>query len=214
MSEIDLSDPQPANPLKTDSPQPPPEKKRDYKTLALQIGVLILMIAISIAVYFLRDQVRLLEGMGYPGIFLLNLVSSGSIAVPVPALPVVFGMAAVRVQGEPLFNPFWVGVAAAIGATLGELSGYLAGLSGKAVMEKVGVYQRLHEWTVKYGLVTIAVFAFIPNPFFDFAGIAAGTLRMGMAKFLAATFIGKLGKMLIVAYGGAYSIGWIARFMH
>ena len=194
--------------------QPPPEQKRDYKTLTLQIGALVLMIAFSVFVYFIRDQVRALQQLGYPGIFFINLLSSGSIAIPAPALPVVFGMAAARVNGVPVFNPFWVGVVAAVGATLGELTGYLAGMSGKLVMEKVGIYKRLHDWTVKYGLIAIAVIAFIPNPFFDFAGIAAGTLRMGIAKFLSATFVGKLAKMLLVAYGGAYSIGWIAQFMH
>lgn len=172
------------------------------------------MIALSVVVYMLRDQVQTLQRLGYPGIFGLNLLSSGSIAVPIPALPVVFGMAALRNGHEELvFNPFWVGAAAALGATLGELTGYGVGLSGQAIIENRGIYQRLHNWTERYGVVTIAFFAFVPNPFFDFAGIAAGTLRMSIWKFLIATFIGKLGKMLITAYGGAYSIGWVAQFL-
>jgi membrane protein YqaA with SNARE-associated domain len=181
---------------------------------AIRIGVLLLMIVLSIGIYMIRDQVQTLQRLGYPGIFGLNLVSSGSIAVPIPALPVVFGMAALKTpHGAPVFNAFWVGVAAALGATLGELSGYAAGFSGQGVAENTKIYRRLHEWTERYGLWTIAFVAFVPNPFFDFAGIAAGTLRMGLRRFLLATFIGKLGKMLIVAYGGAYSIGWVAQFM-
>jgi membrane protein YqaA with SNARE-associated domain len=181
---------------------------------AIRIGVLLLMIVLSIGIYMIRDQVQTLQRLGYPGIFGLNLVSSGSIAVPIPALPVVFGMAALKTpHGAPVFNAFWVGVAAALGATLGELSGYAAGFSGQGVAENTKIYRRLHEWTERYGLWTIAFVALVPNPFFDFAGIAAGTLRMGLRRFLLATFIGKLGKMLIVAYGGAYSIGWVAQFM-
>ena len=197
----------------TDSAKPQP-KPRDWKMIAIRIGVVLLMIAVSVAVYMLRDQVQTLQRLGYPGIFVLNLLSSGSIVVPIPALPVVFGMAGLRNgHGELVFDPFWVGVAAALGATLGELTGYGLGFSGQAIVENRGIYQRLHNWTERYGVVTIAFFALVPNPFFDFAGIAAGTLRMSIWKFLLATFIGKLGKMLITAYGGAFSIGWVAHFL-
>jgi len=190
-----------------------PRKPRDWKMIAIRVGVLLLTIALSVFIYLIRGQVETLQRLGYPGIFGINLLSSSSIAVPIPALPIVFGMAGAMVNGVHVFNPFWVGVAAALGATLGELSGYAAGFSGQGVVENTGLYRRLHEWTARYGLWTIAFFALIPNPFFDFAGIAAGTLRMGLPKFLLATLIGKLGKMLIVAYGGAYSIGWVAQFM-
>lgn len=191
-------------------PAPPPP---NWRLIALRLGLLLFLIAVTVLFYLIRDQVQTLRRFGYPGILVLNLIASGSIMLPIPALPVVFAMAAVRVHGQPIFSWFWLGAAASIGATLGELSGYLAGLSGQAVLERTGVYQRLHEWTERYGVLTLVVLALIPNPLFDMAGIAAGTLRMSIWKFLLATWVGKLVKMGVVAYAGAHAVGWIARLL-
>lgn len=191
----------------------PPARKFDWKLLAGRVGLVLAMLGISALFYFFREQVPNLRYFGYPGILVLNLISSGSLFLPIPALPFVFGMAAIPGHGGHEFNWIWLGVAAAIGATLGELTGYAAGFSGQAVMERTGMYGRLHDWTERYGLVTLIVLAFIPNPLFDMAGIAAGTLRMSIWKFLLATLIGKLFKMWVVAYAGAHAIGWIAKIM-
>ena len=48
-----------------------------------------------------------------------------------------------------------------------------------------------------------------PNPLFDLAGMAAGALRMPVAKFLLWAWIGKTIKMLLFAYAGATSVGWM-----
>lgn len=191
----------------------PAARKTNWKLIAGRAGMLLLLAGVTVLFYFIRDQVPHLRRFGYPGILVLNLIASGSIFLPIPALPVVFGMAAIQIKGALVFNWFWLGTAAAVGATLGELSGYAAGYSGQAVMERTGMYQRLHNWTERYGVLTLSVLAFIPNPLFDMAGIAAGTLKMSVGKFLLATLIGKLGKMWVVAYAGAHAIGWIARLM-
>jgi membrane protein YqaA with SNARE-associated domain len=181
---------------------------------AARIGVVVILAALSVVFYLFRDQVQLLQYLGYPGIFLINLIASASIVLPIPALPFVFGMAALESSaGVKAFSVFWLGVAAAIGSSLGEMSGYAAGFSGRAVMERSPVYDRLHKWTERYGVIVIVVLAIIPNPLFDMAGIAAGTLRMPLWKFFVATLIGKLIKMWLVAYAGANAIGWIARLM-
>jgi len=57
------------------------------------------------------------------------------------------------------------------------------------------------------------VLALIPNPFFDLAGMAAGMLKMPLPKFLIACLLGKIIKMWIFAYAGAYSINWLFNFM-
>ena len=63
----------------------------------------------------------------------------------------------------------------------------------------------------KNGELTILVMAFIPNPFFDLTGIAAGILKMPVWKFLFWAFIGKFFKMLLIALAGAgtLEIPWI-----
>ncbi|MDW8325802.1 MAG: VTT domain-containing protein [Anaerolineales bacterium] len=190
------------------------QTKTDWRLTVIRIGVIVGLLALSVLFYLFRDQVRLLQYFGYPGIFLLNLIASASIILPIPALPFVFGMAALETSaGVKAFSVFWLGVAAAIGSSIGELSGYAAGYSGRAVIERSPLYDRLHEWTERYGVAVIVILAFIPNPLFDMAGIAAGTLRMPLWKFFVATLAGKLVKMWLVAYAGANAIGWVARLM-
>jgi membrane protein DedA with SNARE-associated domain len=108
-----------------------------------------------------------------------------------------------------VFNPLFVSVAAGAGAALGELSGYLAGFSGQAVVEGSERYQRVVRWMEKYGDITILVLAFIPNPLFDLAGIIAGILKMPIWKFLIYCVIGKILKMMIFAYSGYWVINFI-----
>lgn len=166
-----------------------------------RIAALVFVIALSVALFVFRDRVRGLEALGYPGIFLISLISSATIILPVPGVLFTSVMGAV-------FNPFWVAVAAGTGAALGELSGYLAGYSGQTVVEGNPTYERMKRWMVRYGVWAVLVLAFIPNPLFDVAGMIAGVLRMPLWKFLTACWIGKIGKMLVFAYGGATVLNW------
>ena len=106
-------------------------------------------------------------------------------------------------------NPFWVGIAAGLGASVGELSSFLAGYSGRAVIENTQTYERVRGWLEKHGRASgwlIFLLAFLPITLFDVAGMAAGALRMSVWWFLAWETPGKVLKMILVAYLGAYSI--------
>jgi uncharacterized membrane protein YdjX (TVP38/TMEM64 family) len=99
-----------------------------------------------------------------------------------------------------------------LGVALGELSGYLAGFSGQAVVERVAFYERLTGWMRKHPRLSyfaILILAFVPNPLFDLAGVAAGALKIPLWKFLVPCAIGKILKMAMFAYAGAYSINWL-----
>lgn len=189
-------------------------KPASWKLTAARIAVLAVVVAITVFVYTIRDQVETLQDWGYPGIFLINLLGSATIILPAPALALVIGMAALRsTAGALVFNPFWIGAAAGLGATLGELSGYGAGFSGQALIERTPLYERLHAWTERYGILTILLLAIQPLPIFDLAGVAAGSLKMPLPKFLLATLVGKLIKMWIAAYAGANGVEWIMRLV-
>ena len=187
----------------------PAPSQSTWKLNAARLGILVAVIAISVAVYLLRDHVAALRSLGYPGILFVNLLGSATIVLPAPGLAIVFTMAALRTSaGELVFNPFWVGVAAGIGASIGELSGYGAGFSGQAIIENTQWYKRIRNFTERYGIFTIVFLAILPLPLFDFAGIAAGSLRMSLPKFFIATLVGKLIKMWLVAYAGATGANW------
>ena len=193
------------------APAPPAASARPPSNLRLvlaRIGTLLLVIGLSLFIYSIRDRADILTRYGYPGIFLLSVLASATIVLPAPGLLFVFGAGAL-----PALSPFWVGVAAGLGATVGELSGYLAGFSGRAVIEDRATYDRLEGWMRKYGPLVIAILGFLPFPIFDLAGIAAGALKMSLRRFLFWCAVGKIPKMLVVAYAGAYSVEWIAQFL-
>jgi len=163
---------------------------------------LLAVIGISVFVFSIREDVAKFEAYGYPGIFLIALLTNATVLLPAPGLAVVFAMGSV-------FNPLGVAVAAGSGAALGELSGYLAGFSGQAVIERMDIYEKIMPWVQKYGTFAILILASIPNPFFDLAGIAAGVTKIPVKKFLFACWIGQLIKASAFAYAGAESITWL-----
>jgi membrane protein YqaA with SNARE-associated domain len=168
-----------------------------------RIGLLLLVIALTIGIYLLRDQTRWLARWGYVGIFLLSILANATIILPAPGVAFVFGLGA-------LYNPLLVALAAGAGAAVGELSGYLAGYSGNIVIQNRTHAERMTEWMKKYGPWTILILGFIPNPLFDLAGIIAGMLKMPLWKFLLFCMVGKILKMLLFAYAGSLSIPWLA----
>jgi uncharacterized membrane protein YdjX (TVP38/TMEM64 family) len=108
-----------------------------------------------------------------------------------------------------ILHPLGVALAAGTGAALGELSGYVAGLSGRAVIERMDLYQRVKPQVMKYGPFAIFVLGAIPNPTFDLVGIAAGALKMPLWKFFLAVWAAQIVKMLIFAFAGSLSINWL-----
>ena len=168
-----------------------------------RILILIMVIGISVFIFSIRDQAERFAAYGYPGIFLISLMSNATILLPAPGVAVVFAMGSI-------FQPWLVALFAGAGATVGELSSYAAGFSGQAVVERVAIYDRIIPWMRRYGGPTTLVLAAIPNPFFDLAGIAAGALRMPVASFLVWCLVGKCIKMMLFAYTGAWSVTWLS----
>lgn len=173
------------------------------RRLALtRILALLVVVGLSIFVFSIRDQAERLAIYGYPGIFVLSFLAYATVLLPAPGVAVVFTMGSV-------FNPLGVALAAGSGAALGELSGYLAGFSGQAVIERADIYERLTRWMKKNGSLTIFLLAAIPNPFFDLAGLAAGSLQMPVTRFLIFCWMGEIVKMGIFAYAGANTLNLI-----
>lgn len=170
---------------------------KEQRTRLTRILALIFVVGITVLLYLNRDRVQELEELGYPGIFLVSLLSNATLILPVPGVLFTSAMGAV-------FNPFWVAIAAGSGAALGELSGYLAGYSGQGIVERTAWHIKVENWMRKYGGITIFVLAFVPNPVFDIAGLTAGVLKLPVWKFLFWCLLGKIGKMMLFAYGGSY----------
>ena len=164
----------------------------------LRLVIFIGVIALTVYLYTIRDQIRQLQGYGYAGLFVVSIVANATIIIPLPGIVLTSAMGTI-------FNPLGVAIAAGSGAALGELTGYLAGFSGQGVIEKSDRYKRILEWMKKkprLADLTILILATIPNPFFDLAGMASGALRIPIWRFLLWVWIGKILKMLPFAYAG------------
>lgn len=177
------------------------EEERSDKTRRrlLRLMGLFLAVAITVVIYVYRDRLQDVAGYGYLGIFLISILGNATIVLPVPTFVTAF-------IGGGVLNPVLVGVVSAAGATLGELTGYLAGFGGQAIVENRAMYERFSGWMERYGLFALFVLAAIPNPFFDVAGIIAGITRIRLPTFLLVTWAGKIVKFILIAYLGAGSL--------
>jgi uncharacterized membrane protein YdjX (TVP38/TMEM64 family) len=183
-----------------------PPKKANFRTTVLRVLAIVAVIAITLYTYSLRERIEDFQALGYPGIFLVALIANATILLPAPGAALVAAVGAI-------FNPIGVGIAAGTGGAIGELSGYLAGFSGQAVIERTDVYAKTKPWVDKYGGWAILVLSAIPNPLFDVAGIAAGIAKMRFWTFLFFVWIGQMIKMTIFAYAGRYSIDLLSIFI-
>ncbi len=143
---------------------------------------------------------------GYFGIFVVSLIGSASIVLPLPFIVVVFSAGA-------FLNPLLVGLSAGAGAAIGELSGYGVGYGAQTLIAKHKKRFELAEsWFQKHGgFFVIFIFAATPLPF-DVVGLMSGAMKYPIKKFFIATLLGKIVANLIVAYAGFYSISWILGF--
>jgi len=147
---------------------------------------------------------------GYFGIFGLMIVSGGSIFFPVP------GMMSVLTAGTlPGWNPLLVGLAAGLGNSIGEVTGYIAGRSGRTFMnaDESPFFQRADRYLRRFGFPALVIFAAIPNPVFDVVGIAAGCLGYSLKRFWLACAIGNTIKYTSMALIAGLATGPLYRLL-
>lgn len=145
--------------------------------------------------------INLIYQYSYFGIFILSIISTSTIFFPLPLYAIEF-----VVSGLGL-NPLIVGISAGFGSTIGEFTGYLAGLGGRSVMEiekiKSKFIKKLTKFFSKHGFLVLLIAALLPFPF-DVLGILAGASKYDIKKFFFATLIGKTLKNLLIAYSGFF----------
>lgn len=154
------------------------------------------VIALSVLIVLYGNRLTELGAYGYPGLFLINLLASATLILPAPGL-------ALALAAGATMNPYLVGLAVGTGSALGELTGYIAGASGRGMVEGDPNYPRVSGWMAKKGLLVLFVLSIVPNPIFDVAGLVAGAMRIPVWKFLAVTWAGKVIKSTLVALAGA-----------
>ncbi|MBI4295029.1 MAG: VTT domain-containing protein [Chloroflexi bacterium] len=153
------------------------------------------------ALVLLRGELRDFQSYGYLGAFVISLLSSATIIVPVPGLAVVFALGG-------LLNPFFVGIASGAGEPFGELTGYMAGRGGHVAFKirNGHRYEKIEGWMRRRGMLLVFLTSSFPNPVFDLIGAAAGAIKMPLWKFILACWAGKTIKGVGIALAGYFGL--------
>jgi uncharacterized membrane protein YdjX (TVP38/TMEM64 family) len=144
---------------------------------------------------------------GLLGVFVVSLVGNATVVIPIPVWPII-------TAAGTLFSPLLVGIVSGFGGALGELTGYMAGAGGKALISTGKLYERIHGWVTRWGALAIVALAAIPNPFFDVGGFVAGATRLGAVKFVLAAWVGKGLRYGLGAWAFANGMEQLTRMLH
>ncbi len=194
----------------------PRERDRRLKRIWLLLGLVAAMLALSFMVLMLTVK---LQGLlrrplqeyalyAYVGVFIITTLNSATIIFPAPGMALVLSAAST-------WNPIWIALAASLGGSLGELTGYLVGRAGKNVVipEQSAVYQRAEGWMRQHGAWVISFLAGVPLAPFDIVGLVAGGLRYPVGKFLLFCWFGRIPRTFVEVYFGASLLRWAFHFL-
>ena len=163
---------------------------------------IVFVIFIVLIVWYASKYIEQFSTLGYFGVFIISLIGNATIVLAVPSWIIVFSLGSV-------LNPYAIGIAAGIGSGLGEITAYIAGKGASHLANVDERFSKYKNWIIKNDLITIGILAAVPNPLFDIAGLAAGSLGIKMWRFLIACITGRTLRYILLAYLGKFSAGYI-----
>ncbi len=191
--------------IASDSKQVRVIKRQTLKKRFVYLLTLLLVIAITVGLFVFcqryPEKVEEFESYGYLGVFLVCLISNASVILPVPGILILFPLIAT-------LNPILFALAGSTGGAMGEITGYVAGYSGRGIIQGGRMYSRVDSWMKRWGVWTVFVFAVAPFLLVDVAGMVAGALRFPLWKFVLVVWVGKSLKYIALVLIGAW--GWEA----
>ena len=153
------------------------------------------IVGLSALIVVLPVDYRAMGSYGYLGVFIVTLISTASLVLPVPYL------ATIVVAGSFL-DPKLVALVAGFAAAIGELTGYALGYTGRGLLPDNRYIATIQTAMRRWGGLVIFGAAVIPNPFFDAVGMVAGATRMPVWLFVVAAFLGKTLRFWLFAMMG------------
>ncbi len=191
---------------------------------------------LAIAIVYFWEEMQHVKGYGYVGCFLISILG-GITIIPVPSLLVIFTLGHVL---NPVYVGLVSGVGEALGGITVYLTGAGVGTIWSKLWSKgqtfeyqpgrgydivrlvqskfwsrgESFYNRLVDWVGGRGAswVVFITSAIIVVPFY-FAGLAAGSLRMGLLRFLLISWAGKTVRGLMVAYAGHWGLHFLLQWI-
>jgi membrane protein YqaA with SNARE-associated domain len=154
--------------------------------------------------------------MGYFGPFIVSFLGNASFLFPIPYMMVTFFVGGFidPNTGLFLFDPFLVGIISGLGATLGEMLGWLLGYGGGQFIEEnqrtaFSDYIETHPNATP---IMIWFLAITPVPD-DFLIVPLGAAKYPWWKVAIPQFIGKSMFMIMAAWAGRLSLGFFEIFL-
>lgn len=173
-------------------------KKKNPSTKVLDIISILIIVGFSLLAFLMRDAVQKYAPVSYIGVLLVCFIANASVLLPAPSILVV-------VQYSMVLNPMLTVLCGAIGATLGEMTGYLAGAHGGNLLASK-IRKKVLSVMPKHPYLVVFCFSLIPLPVFDIVGLIAGAMKLNQSKFFASCLLGKLIKMASFAWMANYII--------
>lgn len=169
------------------------------------IGIFAVSIASAFILLDLGEDDLRSGAWGYAILWIISLLRASSVLLPIPGSGLTVAAGAVM---DPLYGvpvPIAVGVSAGTAESIGEFTGYYAGINGGRLMEGRPLYEKISGWIKKAPFPTMFAMAFMPSPLFDVAGLAAGAARVPIRIFYPAILLGKVGRGILMAAAGYYA---------
>ncbi|QHN05293.1 membrane-associated protein [Granulicella sp. WH15] len=159
--------------------------------------------------------VHLLVSLGLFGLFLVSVVDSSFVPLPVPGMTdmMIVGFAAQHT------NPILLVLVATVGSALGGYLSYQVGQAGgMAFIEKrtpPKTFNRVCGWMEDHAILAIALPAILPPPMpLSPFVLAAGALRMSQRKFMVTFTTSRMARHAIAAWLGIAYGRQVLRFWH
>ncbi len=160
------------------------------------LGLILIGSAGAFAWYY-RASLADLINFGYPGLFVLMILSA-SAYFPVPGPPTV-------ALAGALLNPWLVGLVAGLGNSVGEMSSFLLGKGAGETLHEVrqrALFVTVERWLRQRGFITVLVLAAVPNPVFHAVTLTSAGMGFPARRFWLACAIGNVIKYTVLALTG------------
>ncbi len=194
-------------------------KRIDQIFLMTIIGVLLYWVIILIfadltgplvSIYYWIQGFSVL--IGYPGAFLISFIGNVTVLFPFPYIAVLFllGGASAGPLGPFYFDPWLLGLFGGVGATIGEMTGYLLGRAGSTYVRSDQTSGFL-KYVQKYPRTTPLIIWFLavtPAPD-DMLVIPLGIAKYPWKKVLIPQLLGKTMFLMGIAWAGRLGLSWI-----
>lgn len=164
------------------------KRKEGARQKIIPLLALLLVITISVGLFYFYKQyphrIEELTAYGYLGAFVISIIFNATVILPAGNIVILSAL------GATLPSAVVVGLVGGAGAAIGEITGYIAGYSGRGLVQRSRIYSRVEGWVRRWGAVAIFVLSLAPF-IFDLAGIAAGALRFPFWKFFLLCWLGR-----------------------